>query len=110
MVDNTARFQKELESLLNKYSQENASNTPDYILANYLITCLNAFDCAVNERYSFYGGDGDACDINTMLTKDTELRLCRNCKHRLKQKERNCYENIKLKTPHFYDCHDWESE
>ncbi len=39
-----------------------------------------------------------------------ELRLCRNCKHRLKQKERNCYENIRLKTSHFYDCHGWERE
>ena len=29
---------------------ENGSNTPDYILANYLIACLVAFDAATTLR------------------------------------------------------------
>ena len=43
-------FEKELEQLINRYSRENYSNTPDFILARYLKSCLDAFDCAVRSR------------------------------------------------------------
>ena len=33
-------FRKELAALLNKYNKEIGSNTPDFILAGYLIGCL----------------------------------------------------------------------
>jgi hypothetical protein len=48
------RFRKELEALLNSNCQENGSNTPDFILANYLIMCLDAFDATVNWREKWY--------------------------------------------------------
>ena len=47
-------FKKELEELLNKYSKENGSNTPDFILAEYLTDCLKHFDKAVNFRTAWY--------------------------------------------------------
>lgn len=47
-------FREELESLINIHSKENASNTPDFILADYLQVCLNAFDMAVNARDAWY--------------------------------------------------------
>jgi hypothetical protein len=50
----TDRFKKELEHLINKYSQENASNTPDFILANYLNACLEAFNVASQQREAWY--------------------------------------------------------
>jgi hypothetical protein len=40
---------------INATSSENGSNTPDFILAEYLINCLNAFDVAVNRRAEWYG-------------------------------------------------------
>lgn len=43
-------FFVELTSLINKYSLENDSNTADYILAKYMITCLEAFNQGVNRR------------------------------------------------------------
>lgn len=43
-------FQKELEGLINKYSQENASNTPDFILAEYLDNCLDNYNKTVAKR------------------------------------------------------------
>jgi hypothetical protein len=43
-------FRRELRDLLNRFSMENGSNTPDYILADYLIDCLKAWNRAVNER------------------------------------------------------------
>lgn len=48
-------FRIKLEQLLNQWSKENESNTPDFVLANYLINCLAAFDSAVREREIWYG-------------------------------------------------------
>lgn len=48
-------FEKELEQLINKYSQENNSNTPDFVLAMYLSNCLIAFNVAVKQREEWYG-------------------------------------------------------
>lgn len=48
-------FQKELEELINKHSWENGSNTPDFILAQYMCASLAAFSHAVNDREQWYG-------------------------------------------------------
>lgn len=48
-------FKKELETLINKHSVENCSNTPDWILANYIQSCLDNFANAVTERDKYYG-------------------------------------------------------
>ena len=48
-------FQQELEALLNKHSKENSSNTPDFILATFMLTCLGGFDTATRNRDKWYG-------------------------------------------------------
>ena len=50
-----SEFEKELEILINRYSKENDSNTPDFILAKYLKTCLDNFNTAIKEREKWYG-------------------------------------------------------
>lgn len=45
----------DLKRLLNRHSAENRSNTPDHVLAQYLIHCLDAFNYAVRYRASWYG-------------------------------------------------------
>ena len=45
----------ELAALVNRYSAENGSDTPDFILAVYLLRCLDAFDESVNARERWYG-------------------------------------------------------
>lgn len=50
-------FETELQSLINKFSMENASNTPDFILAEYMKFCLDAFNQAVQQREKWYGRD-----------------------------------------------------
>jgi hypothetical protein len=50
-------LERELQSLLNRYSQENASNTPDFILAQYLLACLAAWNTGVQQRETWYGRD-----------------------------------------------------
>lgn len=37
-------FEEELKELINKHSKENESNTPDFILAQFLNSCLEAFN------------------------------------------------------------------
>lgn len=49
------RFRDDLERLLNSHSAENGSNTPDFILACFLLQCLEAFDGAVTHRARWYG-------------------------------------------------------
>jgi hypothetical protein len=51
-------FRKELEQLINRHSQENGSNTPDFILARFLCHSLCAFDDAVNRREQWDGRVG----------------------------------------------------
>ena len=47
-------FEIELASLLNRHSQENASDTPDFILAKYLTDCLEAWNRATVRRTAWY--------------------------------------------------------
>jgi hypothetical protein len=47
-------FSKELEMLINRFSIENESNTPDYILSDYLLKCLKAFNEAMLLRNDHY--------------------------------------------------------
>jgi hypothetical protein len=48
-------FEQNLRRLINAQSVENLSNTPDFILAEYLSGCLNAFNYAVQRREQWYG-------------------------------------------------------
>ncbi len=54
---NKPNFREGLERLINCYSKENGSNTPDFILAGYLTDCLEAFDKAVLNRSKWYKKD-----------------------------------------------------
>lgn len=47
-------FEEALENLINVYSIENESNTPDFILASYLRDCLDAFNDANRLREKWY--------------------------------------------------------
>jgi len=66
-------FISELHTLINKYGMENASNTPDFILAKYLANCLHALNEATEQREIFYGRDPktteppDVSDVPTTL-------------------------------------------
>jgi len=45
-----SRFQSRLEALINEFNLEMDSDTQDYILANYMIQCLAAFNTAIQAR------------------------------------------------------------
>lgn len=50
-----SEFIDKLSGLLNSVSAENGSDTPDFILAEYLTNCLKSFDLAVKRREYWYG-------------------------------------------------------
>jgi hypothetical protein len=49
------KFFNELMQLLNRYSKESDSNTPDMLLTEYLIDCLNAYAKITNGRDKWFG-------------------------------------------------------
>lgn len=55
----TRTFRTELESAINRHSKENGSNTPDFILAQFLMDSLSVFDNAVRAR-ELWNGRGPA--------------------------------------------------
>lgn len=50
-------FEHELAQLINRYSNENQSNTPDFILAHYLASCLDIFNFALIQKTRWYHYD-----------------------------------------------------
>ena len=66
-------FLKQLEGLINKYSLEGSSNTPDFILARYLGACLEAWNEGLRLREAWYGR-GVMGDVSNMGTLQRESR------------------------------------
>lgn len=48
-------LERELTQLLNKYSEDNAAQTPDFLLAKFLLACLRSFASAIGERELWFG-------------------------------------------------------
>lgn len=44
----------EFAAVINRNSAENDSNTPDFVLAEYLVNCLESFNDGVNTRKRFW--------------------------------------------------------
>lgn len=49
-------FKDDLEKLINRYSIENLSNTHDFILADFLVKCLAAYNEAKNKSIELQRG------------------------------------------------------
>lgn len=64
-----ATFRDELTNLINSHSMENGSDTPDWILAEYLAGCLATFNNTLKARESWYERsiDGPASPAPTLL-------------------------------------------
>jgi hypothetical protein len=58
-LDVTVATQEILEhkiaDVINSSCRENYSNTPDYILADFMVRCLQAFEIASNNREDWFG-------------------------------------------------------
>jgi hypothetical protein len=49
------QFEDDVCRLINHYSLENASDTPDFLLAGYLRGCLELWNTVVRQREDWYG-------------------------------------------------------
>lgn len=49
------KLEKELTILLNSNSQDNESDTPDFLLAQYLMRCLENWNKTIARREDWYG-------------------------------------------------------
>jgi len=49
------QFECDLAAAVNRCSRENVSNTPDFILAEFMERCLQAFEAASKRREDWYG-------------------------------------------------------
>lgn len=54
-----SKLEKKLTELINSESRENDSNTPDYLLSEFMMNCLDAFELASNKREVWYGVELD---------------------------------------------------
>ena len=52
-------LEKKLAGLINAESRENDSNTPDFILSEYMMGCLDVFELASNKREVWFGVELD---------------------------------------------------
>ena len=52
---NNQKLAKDIEQAINRYSAENGSDTPDFILADYLVACLETFNKTNKSREIWYG-------------------------------------------------------
>jgi hypothetical protein len=70
-MKNRKLFLDELTKLINRCCLENESNTPDFILAQYLASCLEIFNSFVSRRDRWYGiDDKTKIKVNNNLTAD----------------------------------------
>jgi hypothetical protein len=51
-------LERAITTTINRFSAENGSDTPDFILAAYLTDCLNAFNRATRWRGKWYSPEG----------------------------------------------------
>lgn len=54
-ADEKESLEREIMSVLNRHCAENESNTPDHILAEYLMGCLQVWNAASTKRDRWWG-------------------------------------------------------
>jgi len=62
------KLQTEIQHAINRASAENGSNTPDFILAEYLTDCLAAYERTLAAREKWHGR-ADFCPNELTLPK-----------------------------------------
>lgn len=66
-------FFTDLNNLINRYSFEKGSNTPDFILSSYIHGCLVNFNEAVNRREEHYGREKPALETRPGIIEEDFL-------------------------------------
>lgn len=67
------KFEKAIEEVINRHSIENNSNTPDFILADFLTNVLQAYDDAINKRSRFSNSLNEYNVNSTEIIQDDKI-------------------------------------
>ena len=70
-------LRKKIIEAVNSECAEKTSNTPDWILAQYLISCLDAFDTGVKQRERWY--DRDVWPQKEVIKRKPHREICSLC-------------------------------
>ena len=73
-----SRFRRALEMLINRNSMENGSDTPDFLLAEYLSRSLELFDNIVERREQWHGRNKHLAEGNNRVHRPNGLRKKQN--------------------------------
>lgn len=93
MIDYPA-LRDEIRLVINRHSAENTSNTPDFILAEYLINCLIAWNNNVIWRENWYGRKPLTCDRSLMHTSYPVLHC--TCSDTIPNAKMTCPVGLKI--------------
>jgi hypothetical protein len=77
-VQRERSFSDDLKDLINHHSRENYSNTPDLVLAQFLVGTIKSFEEAVNQREAWYGRAGSTtqgCDASVEQASPVEQSI-----------------------------------
>lgn len=69
-MSNPKDIERDIAHALNCNSAENASNTPDYILAQFLGGCLAAWNIATQQRETWHGRDARPIEHDVTVLPD----------------------------------------
>lgn len=61
MNHNIEQFRADVKTAINKNCIESGSNTPDFILSDYLVNCLLAYERIHQANESWYGKKLEVC-------------------------------------------------
>jgi hypothetical protein len=78
-----ASLTEDLRKLLNCASRENESNTPDWILAEYMMDALNIYEKATLKRDKYYNvklRPGVGYTISTLNLRKEDIIICHKIK------------------------------
>jgi len=84
------KFKKELEHLINHMSLENKSDTPDFILSDFMVNVFESLNNTINRRESFFGRKTQPIQTNilneTLPDTVNECKCC-DCSNELSASE-----------------------
>ena len=80
-----ASLSKSLEDAINRHNAEAESDTPDFIIGEFLVSCLSAWNEACNARKRWYAGTPEEriernADLLYMAATKRELKEAENSK------------------------------
>lgn len=75
MKCNNSDFRREIATVINRFSRENGSDTPDYVLAIFIDKAIDAFDSATRRRTHHYGFEREIKRLSRCTCPDRRKKI-----------------------------------